>query len=294
MIRAIRSELLKLRTTNTWWLMGIGVALCTGLALALNLTQAHFELADNTKDLEGIENDKDRQQYVAEEQASYLQAHTAAGLAKIAANVYTSGQLFGAMLVMVMAAILVTNEFHHQTATTTFLGIPQRTKVIISKFVAGIAYGAIGWVITTFISIVAGWFFFKSEDVSNSLGEWDAIQSVLLNLAVYALWAVIGCGLGVLLRSQIAAVVTGTAVYLVGIAGGSIVFALIHAYLIKEDWVQTAEVILPAAASMVMVTPGGEAFPNAPAQWVGAAVLIGYGLVAGIIGTLITRKRDIS
>jgi ABC-type transport system involved in multi-copper enzyme maturation permease subunit len=294
LIRAIRSELLKLRTTNTWWLMGIGIALFTGLALAFNLTQAHFDLADNSKDFDMIENEEERQRYVAEERANYAEARTAAGLAKIAASVFTSGQLFGVMLVMVMAAILVTNEFHHQTATTTFLGIPQRTKVIVAKFVAGIAYGGIAWVVTTSLSVVAGVIFFKSEHVSNSLAEWDTLQSMLLNLAVYALWAVIGCGLGVLFRSQIAAIVTGTAVYLVGLAGGSIVFALIHAYLIKEDWVQTAEVILPAVASMVMVTPGGEAFLNAPAQWVGAAVLIGYGLIAGIIGTLITRRRDIS
>ena len=31
-----------------------------------------------------------------------------------------------------------------------------------------------------------------------------------------------------------------------------------------------------------------------PPWWVGALVLIGYGVVAGVIGTLITRKRDIS
>jgi hypothetical protein len=42
-----------------------------------------------------------------------------------------------------------------------------------------------------------------------------------------------------------------------------------------------------------MVTVG-RAFEHAPPQWVGAVVLIGYGVVAGVIGTLITRRRDIS
>jgi hypothetical protein len=35
-------------------------------------------------------------------------------------------------------------------------------------------------------------------------------------------------------------------------------------------------------------------FPQSPPQWVGALVLVGYGALAGLIGTLILRKRDVS
>jgi hypothetical protein len=38
----------------------------------------------------------------------------------------------------------------------------------------------------------------------------------------------------------------------------------------------------------------GTDLPGNPPRWVGAAVLIGYALVAGTIGTLIMRRRDIS
>jgi hypothetical protein len=35
-------------------------------------------------------------------------------------------------------------------------------------------------------------------------------------------------------------------------------------------------------------------FSDPPPWWVGALVLIGWGVVMGLIGTLITRKRDIA
>jgi hypothetical protein len=38
----------------------------------------------------------------------------------------------------------------------------------------------------------------------------------------------------------------------------------------------------------------GTELPGSPPRWVGAAVLVGYALVTGVIGTLIVRRRDIS
>ena len=37
-----------------------------------------------------------------------------------------------------------------------------------------------------------------------------------------------------------------------------------------------------------------EAFPESPPYWVGGIVLLAYGVVAGVVGTLIMRTRDIS
>ncbi len=40
MTRLIKSELLKIRTTNTWWIFGISVIALTGLSLLINCLQA--------------------------------------------------------------------------------------------------------------------------------------------------------------------------------------------------------------------------------------------------------------
>jgi CHASE1-domain containing sensor protein len=99
-------------------------------------------------------------------------------------------------------------------------------------------------------------------------------------------------GFGALIRSQIGATITAAVAYVIGTQVAQVVFFLAHSYF-KQDWILTAQVIVPATASQIMLSPV-KTFAQSPPQWVGALVLIGYGVVAGAIGTLILRKRDIS
>jgi hypothetical protein len=55
----------------------------------------------------------------------------------------------------------------------------------------------------------------------------------------------------------------------------------------------TAQVIVPAVASTVMISPT-KTFDQSPPGWVGALVLVGYGIVAGAVGTWILRRRDVA
>jgi ABC-type transport system involved in multi-copper enzyme maturation permease subunit len=236
----------------------------------------------------------DQRGQIESEQASELaKASSKATLLQVAASMYTSGQFFGVLLVMLLGAIVVTNEFQHQTATTTFLATPHRTAVIVGKLITAMLFAVGFWLVTTAIDLVTGALFLHSEGKDAVFGEWEIVRAVLLNLAAYAVWAVLGIALGVLIRSQIGAVVTATLLYMLSFPITLIVFNLIYHYVIKKDWVLTAQVIVPAIASQVMTT-SGRAFEHAPPQWVGAVVLIGYGVVFGVIGTLISRKRDIS
>jgi hypothetical protein len=116
---------------------------------------------------------------------------------------------------------------------------------------------------------------------------------MLFNAAAYVLWAIFGFGLGTLIRSQIGSVVTGMAVYLIGYVGGIGVFVLIRTDLIHGDWVLTAAVSMPSIASQIMISPD-KLYEQSAAWWVGALVMIGWSLVAGTIGLLLTRRRDIS
>jgi len=52
-------------------------------------------------------------------------------------------------------------------------------------------------------------------------------------------------------------------------------------------------VLGPSLASSLMVNSTDD-LPGNPPQWVGAAMLIGYAVLAGVVGTLMVRKRDIS
>lgn len=278
-LRLIRSELLKIRTTNTWWIFLLGSLGMTALALAANMIQGHFILTQEPP------------QGLSPEDAAQFELQNSVVVQ--AANIFTSGQFFGVMFVMLVGMIVVTNEFHHQTVTATYLTTPHRSAVMIAKLFAAALLGVLFWLITTGVDLAAGATFFRLEGFDNSLGEWDVTKAMLLNLLAYVLWAIFGVGFGILIRSQIGATITGTVVYLLGYPAAFIIFNLIHEYLIKKDWVLTAMVSMPAIASQVMISPV-KTYPQSPEQWVGAAVLIGYAVVAGLIGILINRRRDVS
>ncbi|HKT05426.1 MAG TPA: ABC transporter permease [Rugosimonospora sp.] len=273
----IRSEYLKIRTTNTWWIFGLGTVAATALALLVNMLQAHYYL-------------KGTPPSDPQDQATYLLQHNPVTQA---ANIFTSGQFFGGMFVMVLAILMITNEYYHQTATSTFLTTPHRTAVVLAKFVAAMVASVFFWLITTVLDLIAGTIYFNAEGIASHLGDWAVIRAILINLLVFALWAVFGVGIGVLIRSQIGATVTATLLYVVGTQVAGIITFLIHQFWIKKDWVLTMQVLVPARAAEIAVSPT-KLFPQSPPEWVGAAVLVGYGIVLGLIGTSMMRNRDIS
>ena len=288
MTALVRSELMKIRTTNVWWLFSIGVLVFTFIMVAVWLAVGSEELAqaaggtippppDQSLEPSGRPEPRDLERV----------------LRNTASQVYTSGQFFGVMFAMLLGAILVTNEFHHQTATTTFLTTPKRTKVIVAKLITAASAAVFFWLLTTLVGVIAGAIFFSLKGYPVQLTEWQVVRAMLMNGLAYGLWGVLGVGLGVLIRNQIGAVVTGAVAYIIGTQAVQVIFFLVYEYLVKKDWVLTAMVAWPSMASQVMVSPE-KIYPQSPAWWVGALVLIGYGVLFGTIGTLITRKRDIS
>lgn len=282
--RLIRAEILKIRTTSTWWLFAIGIVVFTALALFINGSQHHYDLFPSLAGADAAER--------ARLLATAAKAHSHAGLQAIASDMMTAGEFFSVLFVMLLAILVVTNEFFHQTATATFMTNPHRTAVIMAKLAAAIAFAVFFWLIATVLDLTTTVIFLHSQHVSISLGDWVVVRSVLLNLLAYTMWAIFGLGLGTLLRSQIGAVVTGMNVYLVGLAAVQVIFRLIHNFY-PHDWVLGGTVIAPSVASLVMTTPG-RLYQHAAPQWLGLLVMIGYAVVLGGLGIFLARRRDIT
>ncbi|MEN3613944.1 ABC transporter permease subunit [Plantactinospora sp. ZYX-F-223] len=273
----VRSELLKIRTTNTWWVFGLITLPLWGLTLLINYFQSQALLDPASVG-------------VPEADAQDAQFQAAGEHVNIAANLYTNGQFFGVLIVMLLGVLVVTNEFFHQTATTTFLTTPHRTAVVVAKLVAAGILGLIFWVITTGLNLIFTPLILGSLDVSSQLGEGAIWQAIGLNGLAYLLWAVFGIGFGVLIRSQIGATVTALLVYLAGYIGAIIVLGILADRF--GDWINNLQLIVPSLASQLMAT--GTDLPGSPPRWAGALVMIAYAVVTGTIGTLIMRKRDVS
>jgi hypothetical protein len=189
---------------------------------------------------------------------------------------------------------VVTNEFTHQTATATFLTTPQRTRVIVAKLSASVLLALVYWGFATLISVGIGALNFASLGHGLALDDPTVLRAVGMNLLAYVIWGVLGLALGVLIRSQLGATLTVTGLYLSGWPA-LLVFSLLSQLL--GNWVFDLVVLMPGIASMVMVQtepiplgPGG----SWPVWYAGATALVAYGVVAGLIGTLVMRRRDIS
>ena len=66
----------------------------------------------------------------------------------------------------------------------------------------------------------------------------------------------------------------------------------ISGVLLQVPFVQRPSVVVPTTASQLMIS--GTELPGNPPRWVGAVVLVGYAALLGLIGTLLTKRRDIS
>lgn len=296
-LRLVKAEILKVRTTNAWWLLGLGMLAFTALALLINLFQAHENLTfrpENFQNCDGSGNCPTPSGAELDSLRAQFNATLPATLIKEASNVYTSGQFFGLMFVMLLGVLMVTNEFHHQTATATFLTTPHRSAVIMSKLTAAVAVGGAMALLTMLIDVIVGAPIISSWGLGTALGEGETTKIMSLNLLTYVIWTIIGIGLGVLIRSQIGATVTATILYLPGTYLSFIAIAGIY-YLIKEDWVYKAGIALPTIASSTLTQGALDVGETVlPGRLVAFFVLLGWGVLAATIGILITRKRDIS
>ncbi|GAA3769266.1 ABC transporter permease [Micromonospora maritima] len=271
----VRSELLKIRTTSTWWIFALISVPLWGLALLFNWLQTDALASGNVGD-------------VPADQADQVQAVSSAD--SIAANLYTNGQFFGLLIVMLLGIVVVTSEFFHQTVTTTFLTAPHRTAVMLAKLAAAGVLALLFWIGTTVLNLIFAPLILNATDVGAQLGSGAVWRAVALNGLAYLLWSVLGVGLGVLIRSQIGATVTGILLYLGGTIGAAIAIGLLAQRF--GDWINQLQLLVPSLASGLMVS--GAEIPGNPPRWAGAAVLIGYAVVTGAIGVLTIRRRDIS
>jgi len=279
LVRLLRAEFMKIRTTDTGWLFLIGFIAFTALALTVNGFGTHYQLYPQ-------QGSGDRAQALAQA----AQARTPAGVAAISASMMTSGQRIGVIFALLLGVLIITSEFANQTAAVTFVTVPVRAAVIRAKLAAAACCGALFWLVGTIIAAVVTPLFLYSQHVGISLAGWAVVRPVLLSLLAFVAWGVFGLGLGAVLRGQTASLFAALAVY-AGSFGAILVFTLLY-NLFHQGWMLGAPVIAPAIASEVMTT-SGPAFPYAPPAWAGALILTGYVVALAAAGLALTKRRDV-
>ncbi len=171
MTRAIASELLKLRTTRTFWGYLLAALALVGLVVILNLA---------------------------------LRGHVR-GESDVRSLLSTAG--IAGLLTVILGVVNSAGEYRHGTIDATFLVTPDRLRALVAKVVACAAAGlAIGAAAATLTAAVAlPWLSSKGDALVLSSGE---VVGLFLGGILYTTLAgALGVALGALLRNQVAAVV---------------------------------------------------------------------------------------
>ena len=183
------------------------------------------------------------------------------------------------VLFLILGIIGMTQEFRHRTAVPTFLTTPRRGRVVLAKL---LAYALVSVPLALVVLLVN---YLEVALHAGALGAAPALTGDNLRILTSAglalvIYAVIGVGLGALVRNQV----------------GAIVGALVYLFVVEPVVRQ-----IPATADVYRWLPGGalEALtatfqgPELLEPWQGGLLLLGYGLVAAALGTFLAVRRDI-
>jgi hypothetical protein len=177
-VRLIRAEFLKLRTTQVWFWLLLAV-----LAVSAVFVIGPFAAGD-------VRDGKDIAQVFSAASTAYI-------------------------VVFVLGVLGVTTEIRYQTITPTVLATPSRWVLMTAKMITFAVLGALYALacLVVQVAIAVPWASAKGLDVAwGSDGIPRALGGVFL---VVALFGIVGLGIGALLRNQMVAVSVGVIFLLV-------------------------------------------------------------------------------
>jgi ABC-2 type transport system permease protein len=184
------------------------------------------------------------------------------------------------VLFLILGIIGMTQEYRHRTATPTFLTSPRRGRVVVAKLVA-YALAAIPFALVVMaVNYVVVLMYAGARGDAPALAG-DNLRVLAGSGLALVIYTVIGVGIGALLRNQV----------------GAIVGSLVYLFVVEGIIVRA----IPGLRDIYKWLPGGglEALtatlqgPDLLEAWQGGLLLVGYGLVAAFLGTVLAVRRDV-
>lgn len=117
------------------------------------------------------------------------------------------GEVLGALFAGLLGAMSFTEEIRHGTIRPTLLVTPRRGRVVAAKCSATSLAGAVFGLAATSAAAVTGRFALAARGQAVSLDGGDYVLLIAGGAAAAALWAVIGLGVGAMIRSQVPTIV---------------------------------------------------------------------------------------
>jgi hypothetical protein len=181
---------------------------------------------------------------------------------------------------LVLGVLGMAGELRHGTATSTFLVTPKRGRVVAAKLAAAAVTGLAMAAASSAAVLAVGLPWLRAKGIEVAIAD-PGVATRVAGLAVaVALYAVLGTGLGALLRNQVAAVVVGLLWWTQGVE--RVLTGILHQPGL-ERW-------LPKGAASALTAPGDGTLP----MWAGALVFAAYGLGLALLGGRLVARRDLT
>jgi len=122
----------------------------------------------------------------------------------------------GLLLVMtlVLGVLVITTEFRHGTASSTFLVAPRRWPVMLAKLGVGLLVGLLAGL--AYVAVNAGLAVPLFSSREGDLPSFDDMASVYAGVVVsYAILCAFGIGVGAIVRNQVGAIIAAIAFFFV-------------------------------------------------------------------------------
>ena len=250
-----RMEWAKLRSVrSTGWLLGLTAAAVIGLAiLVLAVDTSHW---------------------------SHLSAASRSSFDP--ANNSLTGLALGQLLMATLGALVITSEFSSGMIRSTFAAVPNRPLVLAAKAAVLGAVTLAAGEILAFAGFLAGQAAVAAPAPHATLSQPGVLRAVLMGGAYLCLTALIGLGLGAIIRH--------TAGAIAAVVGVIFVLPLLTVPL-PASLEPTVQKFLPepiAANSLTAVKPVAHTLP----PWAGLGLLCLYAAVLLAAGTVVLAKRD--
>jgi ABC-2 type transport system permease protein len=220
------------------------------------------------------------------------------------------------LLALVLGVLIITGEYRHKTVTPTFLAEPRRGRVVIAKLGIAFGGGVLLGVLTMLMGLILGFVLVavKLQSCVTTSGfqlqvqqgmskavcsaqhglyfvatthemwhDWSRIApGVVLGTGLFAIY---GLGLGALLKNQVVSIVVGLG------------FTLVVETIVTAIWPGIGE-YLPGQAATALEDAARTTFEGSSTRllpwWGGAVMLVVYGVVLAIVGTLTTLRSDVT
>jgi hypothetical protein len=181
---------------------------------------------------------------------------------------------------LVLGVLGMAGELRHGTATSTFLVTPKRGRVVAGKLAATAVTGLAMAAASSAAVLAVGLPWLRAKGIDVAIADAGVAARVAGLAVAVALYAVLGTGLGALLRNQVAAVVVGLLWWSQGVE--RVLTGILHQPGL-ERW-------LPMGAASALTAPGDGTLP----MWAGALVFAAYGLGLALLGGRLVARRDLT